>query len=203
MKKLFLIIILISSLIPCFGQDNFADLVEQIKSAVPPETFVINGNTLKINPHPFKVMDVTDEGCRVAFFDDNHMLNLDTDCFLRGFNGYSDRTYKMNHFYVKSDDITYKTISGTSRTIPSYRNATDEEIKIFNGRLEKIIDLNKQAEFNATNRIVYLTEHQAMYDITNKIKLPKGYVVFVTNSTSTNSFSAYTFQTLGVTNYLR
>lgn len=68
----------------------------------------------------YKVLDVTDDGCRIEKDDDAR--TDDRDRFVVGLSGYSGRSYSGSNLIPvrRIGSYTYKTVSGASRTIPKF-----------------------------------------------------------------------------------
>jgi hypothetical protein len=76
----------------------------------------------------FRVLDVTDKGCRITFHD---VEDDDNDIFVYALSGYSGRLYRGEmpdgNLLVKSaGSLTYTTVAGSVRRIPAYLVASDE-----------------------------------------------------------------------------
>ena len=170
---------------PCYSQSSSSDII-LTKADYPTNFWNVDGRRIRDGMPRFKVLDSTEVGCRVAFYDKEGDLNTDKDIFFIGFHGYSDRDYKTDKMVVKADEpFTYKTALGGSRTIPAYRYATIQEVATV---AQRQIDLKEQKFFNLTNRVFYISEIQASNNAAHKVKTPKGYFIYVTNGVSTNLF---------------
>lgn len=120
----------------------------------------------------YTVNDISFNGSRVSM---NGYYGVESDFFVYGLtNVLSDKFYLEPIYVAETNAYTYTTIAGASRRIPAFRILSPEELN--------------QKNYALTNRIFYISEMQASNNIAHKIKLPKGYSVFVTNGVSTNLF---------------